>query len=295
MMAPVNSLLDKIEENSQTLEIPEIKTIVQVKERSEINQPVKITDGTEKLKLTQNAKILDKSPDTIDPPKIPKNPDVTETLPPTTKAEPTEPSKKSKITASPEAPKPTQTIKTPKTSHPAKSTEAHKTPENQESPSLSIELAAQDVRRVIDQQKEQNQTLTTKLNILFVTNGALFTSLTISRLLFVPGFFSLAELLGFLLTFTLLINAFLPRQLAVSPNLGDKKFLERYLVLSPQEYQLQMIVNLVETYNANKQRLEDVSSSLQYSAYVTWSLALLITLHVVAVYFVPAIDLSSFG
>ncbi|HBB36111.1 MAG TPA: hypothetical protein DDZ80_26205 [Cyanobacteria bacterium UBA8803] len=151
------------------------------------------------------------------------------------------------------------------------------------------------MRRVIDQQKEQNQTLTTKLNILFVTNGALFTSLTISRLVFFPGFFSFAELVGFLLNFTLLINAFLPRQLAVSPNLGDKKFLERYLVLSTEEYQLQMIVNLVETYNANKQRLEDVSSSLKYSAYVTWGLALVITLHVVAVYFVPAIDLSSFG
>ncbi|MBE9127565.1 hypothetical protein IQ257_01250 [Coleofasciculus sp. LEGE 07092] len=148
---------------------------------------------------------------------------------------------------------------------------------------------------VLDQQREQSHALTTKLNILFVTNGALFTSLTISRLLFFPGFFSLAELLGFLLNFTLLINAFLPRQLAVSPNLGDKKFLERYLVLSAEEYQLRMIVNLVETYNANKQRLEDVSSSLQYSAYVTWGLALVITLHVVAVYFVPLIDLSSFG
>ncbi|NEO32448.1 MAG: hypothetical protein F6K36_18840 [Symploca sp. SIO3C6] len=137
--------------------------------------------------------------------------------------------------------------------------------------------------------------MTTKLNILFVTNGALFTSLSISRLLFFPSPFSIAELLGFLLNFSLLINAFLPRQLAVSPNLGDKKFLERYLVLSPEDYQLRMIVNLVETYNANKQRLEDVSSSLKYSAYVTWGVALIVTLHVLAAYVFPLIDLSSFG
>ncbi|NEP14874.1 MAG: hypothetical protein F6K14_32805 [Symploca sp. SIO2C1] len=148
---------------------------------------------------------------------------------------------------------------------------------------------------VIAQQREQSQSLTTKLNILFVTNGALFTSLTISRLLFFPSPFSLAELLGFLVNFTLLLNAFLPRQLVVSPNLGDKKFLERYLVLSQQEYQLRMLVNLVETYNANKQRLEDVSSSLKYSAYVTWSVALIVTLHILVAFFLPVIDLSSFG
>jgi len=177
-----------------------------------------------------------------------------------------------------------------------KKTETAKKTETKESfPSSTLELAAQDVRRVINQQSEQGQSLTTKLNILFVTNGALFTSLTISRLLFVPTFFSLAEMLGFLLNFTLLINAFLPRQLAVSPNLGDTKFLERYLVLSAEEYQLRMLVNLVETYNANKQRLEDISSSLKYSAYVTWGVALTITLHVVAAYFLPVIDLSSFG
>ncbi|MGQ4650548.1 hypothetical protein [Lyngbya aestuarii] len=188
-----------------------------------------------------------------------------------------------------------------KKSETAKKTEAlkkgvlKKTETKESFSSSTLELAAQDVRRVINQQSEQGQSLTTKLNILFVTNGALFTSLTISRLLFVPSIFSLAEMLEFLLNFTLLINAFLPRQLAVSPNLGDKKFLERYLVLPAEEYQLRMLVNLVETYNANKQRLEDISSSLKYSAYVTWGVALTITLHVVAAYFLPVIDLSSFG
>ncbi len=235
-----------------------------------------------------------KTPDTVEIPKPTKSPEVIETAKNSTIVDPGEVSKNTKTSDPIETPKPTktpETAKTSKTPHPSTIPETEP-----EAPSSStLELAAKDVRAVIDQQKEQNQTLTTKLNILFVTNGALFTSLTISRLVFFPGFFSFAELLGFLLNFTLLINAFLPRQLAVSPNLGDKKFLERYLVLSPEEYQLQMIVNLVETYNANKQRLEDVSSSLQYSAYVTWGLALMITLHVVAVYFVPAIDLSSFG
>lgn len=156
----------------------------------------------------------------------------------------------------------------------------------------TLELAAQDVRLVIAQQREQNQTLTSKLNILFVTNGALLTSLIISRLLFFPSPFSIAEILGFLLNFTLLINAFLPRQVVISPNLEDQKFLERYLVLSPEEYQLQMIVNLVETYNANRQRLEDVSLSLKYSAFVTWGIALMLLMNVVAAYFVPVINLK---
>lgn len=162
-----------------------------------------------------------------------------------------------------------------------------KTLEHRESRSLStLELAAKDVRMVLDQQRERSQTLTTKLNILFVTNGALLTSLIISRLMFFPSPFSLAEILGFLLNFTLLISAFLPRQVAVSPNLEDKKFLERYLVLSPEEYQLRMLVNLAETYNANRQRLEDVSLSLKYSAFVTWGIALILLMHVVASYFV---------
>ena len=154
------------------------------------------------------------------------------------------------------------------------------------SSSTTLELAARDVRMVLDQQRERTQTLTTKLNILFVTNGALLTSLIISRLLFIPSPFSIAEILGFLINFTLLINAFLPRQEAVSPNLEDTKFLERYLVLPPEEYQLQMLVNLTQTYNANRQRLEDVSLSLKYSAYVTWVIALILLTHVVAAFFV---------
>ncbi len=230
---------------------------------------------------------------------IPETSETTQTL------EKTQTSEKAKASEKTKTSEATQTLKKPPapeakpTSEKAKASEKAKTSEKtktSEGPSpLTLELAAQDVRMVIAQQREQSQSLTTKLNILFVTNGALFTSLTISRLLFFPSPFSLAELLGFLVNFTLLLNAFLPRQLVVSPNLGDKKFLERYLVLSQQEYQLRMLVNLVETYNANKQRLEDVSSSLKYSAYVTWSVALIVTLHILVAFFLPVIDLSSFG
>lgn len=153
----------------------------------------------------------------------------------------------------------------------------------------TINLAAEDVRAVMIQQREQSQILTTKLNILFVVNGALLTSLTISRLMFLPSLFSFAEIIGFLLNFTLLINAFLPRQVVISPNLEDQKFLERYLNLSPSDYQLQMMVNLVQAYNANKQRVDDISQSLTYAAYVTWAIAFVIMLHIVAAYFVPVI------
>lgn len=151
----------------------------------------------------------------------------------------------------------------------------------------TLSLASQDVRSVIQQQKEHGYALTTKLNILFVTNGALLTSLTLSRLVMVPSIFSFLEVFSFLANFTLLINAFLPRQTAISPNLEDQRFLERYLSLSPEEYQLQMLVNLAQTYNANKQRLDDVSASLHYSAYVTWGLALIILLHIVVAFLIP--------
>lgn len=99
---------------------------------------------------------------------------------------------------------------------------------------LTLGLAAQDVRTVLREQNEQSHTLTTKLNILFVANGALLTSLTISRLLVSGSLFSVAEILGFLISFSLLMRAFLPRQVAVTPNLEDQNFLETYLAFSPK-------------------------------------------------------------
>lgn len=149
----------------------------------------------------------------------------------------------------------------------------------------TLTLAARDVRMVLREQSEQSQTLTTKLNILFVANGALLTSLTISRLLVSGSWFSLAEVVGFLISFSLLMGAFLPRQVAVTPNLEDRKFLETYLALSADDYQLQMLVNLAETYNANKQRLEDTSQSLKYAAYTIWGTTAIMLVHILVMFF----------
>ncbi len=154
-------------------------------------------------------------------------------------------------------------------------------------PSISpatLELAARDVRMVLREQSEQSQILTTKLNILFVANGALLTSLAIARLIMTGSLLSLAEGLGFVVSFSLLMGAFLPRQVAVSPNLEDQNFLETYLLLAPQDYQLQMLVNLAETYKANKQRLEDISQSLKYAAYTIWGTAVIMLVHILVIY-----------
>ncbi len=148
----------------------------------------------------------------------------------------------------------------------------------------TLALAAHDVRMVLREQNEQSQILTTKLNILFVANGALLTSLSISRLLVSSSVFSLAEIVGFLVSFSLLMGAFLPRQVAVTPNLEDRKFLETYLALPEQDYQLQMLVNLSETYNANKQRLEDTSQSLKYAAYTIWGTTAIMLVHILVIY-----------
>lgn len=76
--------------------------------------------------------------------------------------------------------------------------------------SSTLDLATQDVRIVIEEQKQQGHLLTTKLNILFVVNGALLTTLMISRLVLLPSIFSFGEIIGFFVNFSLLINAFLP-------------------------------------------------------------------------------------
>src|SRR5512147_2822292 len=81
-------------------------------------------------------------------------------------------------------------------------------PEPPPIPPATLALAAQDVRMVLREQSEQGQILTTKLNILFVANGALLTSLSISRLLVSGSIFSLAEIVGFLVSFSLLMGAF---------------------------------------------------------------------------------------
>lgn len=163
-------------------------------------------------------------------------------------------------------------------------------PESTNLSKLTINFASQDIRRVLDKQKEERQILLTQTNILFVVNSALLSALTISKLVSVFSLFSAIEVGLFLTNFTLLINALLPRQFVVTPNLGSEKFLETYLGMQPEEYQVQMLVNLVETYNANRQPLNDISQSLFYAACFTWGISLVLSLHLVTVYFLPEIQ-----
>ena len=47
---------------------------------------------------------------------------------------------------------------------------------------------------------------------------------------------------------------------------------------------IQMLVNLAETYNANKQRLEDVSQGLKYAAYTIWGTTAIMLINIVVIY-----------
>lgn len=86
----------------------------------------------------------------------------------------------------------------------------------------TLNLAAQDVRRLVEQQQQERQLLINQLNILFVTNSALLTFLVLSRLILALSLFGILEILGLLVNFILLIAAFLPRQISVSPQLKSK-------------------------------------------------------------------------
>lgn len=154
----------------------------------------------------------------------------------------------------------------------------------------TLELAAQDVRRVLERQKEERQVLITQMNILFVTNTALLSFLTISRLITRYSFFSVVETLLLLVNFLLLIRALLPRKFFVSPNLETEDFQNRYLQFSPQEYHLQMLANLREAYNENQKQIEDISQSLTYATFVTAAIAIVALLHQVTVYFIPQLQ-----
>ena len=68
--------------------------------------------------------------------------------------------------------------------------------------SLTLSLASEDIRRVLDKQKEERQILLTQTNILFVANSALLSVLTIARLLSVFSLFSITEVTLFLINFT---------------------------------------------------------------------------------------------
>ncbi|MFW9260638.1 hypothetical protein [Nostoc sp. CALU 546] len=169
-----------------------------------------------------------------------------------------------------------------------------------ESPTIdkeTLELAAQDVRRVIERQKEERQILITQMNILFVTNSAILSFLTISRLITIFSIFSALEILLFSINFLLLIWALLPRKFFVSPNLekseeneGKLKFPEDYLTFTPQEYNLQMLADFRETYNNNQKQVDDISLALKYATGVTAGIAVVSLLHQVTVYFIPELQ-----
>ncbi|MEM7554012.1 MAG: hypothetical protein AAF378_07920 [Cyanobacteria bacterium P01_A01_bin.84] len=162
-------------------------------------------------------------------------------------------------------------------------------PEPEETPvqdPLTVRFAARDVRSIMDRQKEERQVLLRQMNILFVTNTAVLTVLAISRLLTIFTIFNAIEIFLVLINFILLINALLPRRFVITP-IPSQQFLERYLPLPNQAYELQMLVNLVETYNANKQTINDVSQTLTYAAYVTLGVIFVAVLHLTTVYFIP--------
>lgn len=75
----------------------------------------------------------------------------------------------------------------------------------------TLELAVQDLRRVVDRQKEERQILIAQINILFVTNTALLSFLTISKLLTKFSLFSGIELSLMFFNFILLIRTLLPQ------------------------------------------------------------------------------------
>jgi hypothetical protein len=156
-------------------------------------------------------------------------------------------------------------------------------PPSSENPQIdgdTLKLAMEDVRLVLEQQQQLRQLSLTQLNILFVVNTALLTILSISRLIFSFSLFSLLEVSGFLLSFSLLIYALLPRPFLITPKLEDEAWLKRYLAFSPKEYQLQMLVNLQTVYEANKQRVEDMTQVLTLASYAVWATASMVLLHI---------------
>ncbi|HLO84137.1 MAG TPA: hypothetical protein VK203_03855 [Nostocaceae cyanobacterium] len=157
----------------------------------------------------------------------------------------------------------------------------------------TLKLAVEDVRRVVDKQKEERQMLITQINILLAANTAFLTILTFSKEILKVNLFTLVEIILILLNYSLLLRALVPRQFLVTPNLkNDKKesFLEKYLVMTPQNYLLQTLVNLKEVYNENEQKLDDISQSVFYTANITLAIVPIILLHLFTSYFIPELQ-----
>ena len=149
---------------------------------------------------------------------------------------------------------------------------------------VTVTLALKDMRAVMVQQQQLQQLSFTQLNILFVVNTALLSVLSFSRLIFSRSWFSLIEIAGFSLSFSLLIFALLPRTQLVTPN-PEKLDIEESLAKSANDYQLQMLSNFREVYRTNQQRIDDITQALLVASFTLWATVIVALLHILAAIF----------
>lgn len=149
---------------------------------------------------------------------------------------------------------------------------------------VTVSLALKDVRAVLLQQQQFRQLSFTQLNILFVVNTALLSVLSFSKLIFSRSWFSLIEIAGFSLSFSLLIFALLPRTPLVTPDPG-KLDIEESLAKSANDYQLQMLSNFQQVYRANQQRIDDITQALLLASFTLWATVIVALLHILAAIF----------
>ncbi len=149
---------------------------------------------------------------------------------------------------------------------------------------VTVSLALKDVRAVLVEQQQLRQLSFTQLNILFVVNTALLSVLSITRLIFSRTPFSLIEIAGFALSFSLLIYALLPRTPLVTPNPKNLD-IEESLAKSANDYQIQMLSNFQEVYRANQQRIDDITQALLLASLTLWATVIVALLHILTAIF----------
>lgn len=149
---------------------------------------------------------------------------------------------------------------------------------------VTVSLALKDVRAVLVQQQQLRQLSLTQLNILFVVNTALLSVLSFTKLIFGRNWFSLIEIAGFSLSFSLLIFALLPRTQSVTPNPKNLD-IEESLAKSANDYQLQMLSNFQEVYRTNQQRIDDITQALLVASFTLWATVIVALLHILTANF----------
>ena len=116
-------------------------------------------------------------------------------------------------------------------------------------------------------------------HILFVVNTALLSVLSFSKLIFSQTWFSLIEIGGFLISFSLLINALVPRQVSVTPNPAT---IQSQIAKPANDYRQQLLRSFQKIYQSNQQRLDDVADSLVKASYTLWGILITALLHILA-------------